>query len=77
MTTTLTKPVKREVGTRRVGRSLVVEVDREGLVLRGKGTRRRLRVTWEQMTRALAAGELPGEMPARFVRDPLGWLLEE
>lgn len=71
MTTALTKPVHRVVPMRNGDRELVVAVYSWGLVLRGKGTARRLRMTWEQVA---AAAPRPDEMPGGFMQNPLAWL---
>ena len=76
MATKLTKPVVREVTMKdEVDQEgpVVVTVTTSGVELRRKGTKRKLRVTWAELAQK---ANLPGEAPAKFVGNHLGWLVE-
>lgn len=89
MATKLTKPVVREVLLRVEGNNVfnvcvedgtvtpegpvLVTMSTEGLELRRKGTGRKLFVPWGQLGRAF---EVPGDAPAKYCLNPLGWLVE-
>lgn len=77
MATKLTKPVVREVTMKdEVNQEgpVVVTVTQSGVVLRRKGTKRKLHVTWAELAQK---AELPGVAPAKFMNNHLGWLIEE
>ncbi len=52
-------------------RDLIVTITREGIELRGASTSRRLFTPWADVVRAT---DLPGDAPAKFLGDKLGWL---
>ena len=77
MTVELKRPLRRQVRVqdeRMHAGAVNVEIRGTGILLQGPGTRRKLFVPWNKLARA---AELPGHMPARFVRDPLGWLIAD
>lgn len=52
---------------------VAVTLKGSGIELRGKGTNRRLSLTWRQLA---AAADYPPAAPSRFLANPLGWLVE-
>jgi len=78
MATKLSKPVTREASMKDLNGAsgdVLVTLVPYGVTLRGKGTRRELTLTWEQLQRAAMAAPSPA-MPAKFISNPLGWLIE-
>lgn len=78
MATKFTKPVLREVtvqDARGRGGQAVVTLHSWGVTLRGKGTHRKLNITWAEMAQGMCLGSL-NVIPPRFMQNRLGWLLE-
>lgn len=73
--TKLKANVSREIPQADGNRSLVVMITPRALVLKGKGTRRRITVPYEKLV--LRIEDLPPEIPARYTQEPLRWLMED
>jgi len=77
MATKLTKPIIREVMMKDEQNQegpVVVTISQDGVELRRKGTKRKLNVTWNELAQK---AELPGDAPAKFLSNSLGWLVEK
>lgn len=77
MATKLEKPVTREVAVKDAHGNdgvVAVTVTADGVTLRGKGTKREIRLDWAAL--AAAAGA-PPNMPAKFSTNKLGWLVNK
>lgn len=75
MATKLTKPVSREVTIKdNIGFEgpVIVTFDPKGLTLRAKGKKRSLVIPWSSLGKSAT---LPGQAPAKFMANPLGWLV--
>lgn len=77
MATKLTKPVSREITIQdNVGYEgpVIVTFDAKGLTLRAKGKKRNLTVLWSSLGKSIV---LPMQAPAKFMANPLGWLVSD
>lgn len=76
MATKLVKPVVRETELKdlnNVTGPVVITVDNRGVTFRSKGKKRSLFRSWEDIAKSTI---LPSTAPARFIQNPLGWLVE-
>ena len=80
MATKLVKPVSRELSiTDQCGNTgdVIATIKVSGIELRMKGTKRRLFIPWKDLDRSVSREHLPGNMPARHMANPLGWLTQK
>ncbi len=76
MATKLTKPVSRETPVEdNYGNAgdVIVTMTASGITLRAKGKKRSLKLSWGEMSKVAA---LPPNAPAKYLNNPLGWLVE-
>lgn len=76
MASKLTKPVTREVAvtdSNGVEGAVNATFTADGVTLQGKGTSRKLHITWEALA---AASPAPPSIPAKFSANHLGWLVD-
>jgi len=78
MTTPFTKPVSRELELADIFAhkgQVIVTLNSWGIELRKKNTSRKIHYTWERL--ASIKSVLPPNAPAKFVDNPIGWLVQE
>tara|TARA_Y100000034_G_scaffold80510_1_gene96618 strand:- start:9587 stop:9829 length:243 start_codon:yes stop_codon:yes gene_type:complete len=77
MTTELTKPVSRETKMTddfNVTGPVIATMSVHGIELRRKGTSRKLHISWSKIGKL---AEIPGNAPAKYLSNPMGWLVEK
>lgn len=77
MATELTKPVSREINITdnfNVSGEVIVTMTIHGIELRRKRTARKLFISWNKLGKM---AEIPCNAPAKYISNPLGWLVEK
>lgn len=76
MATKLTKPVVRETELKDINNvtgPVIVTMDDRGITFRSKGRKRSFFRSWADIAKGAV---VPSTAPARFISNPLGWLVE-
>ncbi len=77
MATEFSKPVSRELKLQDIYEhtgDVIVTMASYGIEFRKKGTSRKLVVMWSDIA---SKAKIPAKAPAKYLNNPLGWLVEE